>query len=744
MNRQNEFSRRAFLGNGGAMLVAFGLSTGPSRAQINTGSFPPYITGPTALNTELDSWLAIHPNNTATLYFGRAEFGQGTLTGMLQIAAEELDLEMKQVSAANLDTSVTRNQGNQVASSSIEGAAPSLRAAAAEARQALMKLAAERLNVSEDKLQVSSGVVTAAGRSVSYGELIGDKRFSLKVTGKAPVKSVSSYKLVGTPVPRIDISPKMKGSYEYLQHVRVPGMLHGRVVRPAGQSALAADLKIKSVDESSISNIPGVQLVRKGRFIGVVAADEWSAVKAASQLKVEWDLPRNLSGTDRLHEKMRASKTDDKNIVETGNVSAAISNAPHTVAATFKSPYEAHAPFAPNCAVADVRADSADVYCATQSLFMLRGAIARVLKMPPEQVRVRYFESSGTFGHSGYNDVAQAAAVLSQAVGKPVRVQFSRSDEHGWDNYGPAHLADIRAAADSNGRLVVFEYQGWQHGWNFVVESTEDLALDAKIPAPVTPPAAGVNKATAGGAYNIPNWRVINHSVNGLEGYLKGSFLRSPLDLSICFATEQVIDELAYRAKLDPVEFRRRNLTDPRWIGVLDAVLTSSKWRPRVAGERKSGDIVRGTGLALGTHFVSYGAAIAEIEVNKKTGEIRVLQIFGALDPGLAINPASVEQQIEGQLVQATSRMLHEEVRFDESSVTSVDWASYPILRFEETPAVTPIVISRPDQASTGAGEECLAAAGAAIANAFFDATGVRLRERPMRPERVLAALRAG
>jgi CO/xanthine dehydrogenase Mo-binding subunit len=367
------------------------------------------------------------------------------------------------------------------------------------------------------------------------------------------------------------------------------------------------------VDESSISKIPGVQLVRKGRFLGVVAADEWSAVKAAAQLKVEWEIPQALPGVKQLHEKMRSAKTNDRVVHESGDVATAIANAPHKVSASFKSPYEAHAPFAPNCAVADVRADSADVYCSTQRLFWLRGALARVLKLQPEQVRVRYVESSGTFGHSGYDDVATAAALLSQAVGKPVRVQFSRADEHGWDNFGPAHLAEIRAAASADGRLVALEYSGWQHGWNFVVEPSEELALDAKIPDPVTVPAAGINNLTAGGVYSIPNRRVINHTVNGLEGYLKGSFLRSPLDLSISFASEQAIDELAHQAKLDPVEFRRKNVTDPRWHGVLDAVLAASKWTPRLTGEKKSGDVVQGTGVALGTHFQSYGASIAEI-----------------------------------------------------------------------------------------------------------------------------------
>ena len=501
MTKTVTVSRRELLAASGAMVVSFGI---PANAQIRTGSFVPYIVGPSALNTELDSWLTIHANNTATLLFGRAEFGQGTVTGMMQIAAEELDLEMAQVSAASLDTSVTRNQGNQVSSSSIEGAAPSLRAAAAEARQALLKMAGERLNAPLDSLRVSGGVVTATTRpdsKVTYGELIGDKRFSLKVTGTAPEKPVSSYRLVGSRVPRIDIPPKMRGTYEYIQHIRVPGMLHGRVVRPAGQAALGAAVKLKSVDESSIAGIAGVQLVRKGRFLGVVAADEWSAVKAAAQLKVEWEIPQALPGTKQIHEKLRSAKTTDKAVHESGDVATAMANAPFTVAASFKSPYEAHAPFAPNCALADVRADSADVYSSTQRLFWLRGALARVLKLQPEQVRVRYVESSGTFGHSGYDDAATAAAVLSQAVGKPVRVQFSRGDEHGWDNFGPAHVAEVRAAADANGRLIGFEYHGWQHGWNFVVEPSEELALDAKIPDPVTAPAAGVNNNTAGGVY---------------------------------------------------------------------------------------------------------------------------------------------------------------------------------------------------------------------------------------------------
>jgi nicotinate dehydrogenase subunit B len=736
MTELHTISRRAFMKAGGAMIVAFSMHPTSAIGQI---------AGPPAVDTELDSWLAIRPDNTAEIYIGRAEFGQGTVTGMLQIAAEELDMDMRQVSAIPLQTGVTRDQGNQASSSSIELAAPELRAAAAEARQKLLALAAARLGVPVSELRVASGVVTVNARpeqSVRYGELLGDKRFDLKVSGKAPQKPREHYKIVGTPVPRLDIAPKMKGMYEHMQHVRVPGMLHGRVVRPAGQGALGTGAKIKSVDESSIAHIPGVRVIRRGDFLGVVAPKEWNAVKAASQLKVVWDIPAALPGSDGLHASMKASKTTDTTIVDAGNVGDALATAAYKTAGTFKGPYEAHAPFGPNCAIADVQANSAEAICSTQGLYPTRQAVARVLGMKPEQVRVRYVEGSGTFGHSCYNDAAQAAAILSQLVGKPVRVQFMRGDELGWDNYGPAHLAEVRAAADTSGKIVGYEYHGWQHGWN-TLETSMELANNLKIPPLRINPSAILNKVNAGSMYDIPNKRLVNHDLAGLERSLKGSFLRSPLDLSISFASEQIIDDLAFRTGIDPVEFRRKNISDPRWLGVLNAVARESKWRTHVAGGRKSGDVVTGIGVALGTHLVSYGGAVATVQVNRKTGVMRVMHMYGALDVGLAVNPASVEQQIEGMMIQAASRMLHEEVRFDQTNVTSLDWASYPILRFGETPNVTPIVISHADQPSTGGGEEVLAAAGAAIANAFFDATGVRLYERPMTAERVLKALRA-
>lgn len=730
-------SRRDFLKSGGALVVSFGLTATARDAMAQFAGVP-------AAGTDLDSWLSVRADNTAQIYFGRAEFGQGTVTSMLQIAAEELDLDMKQVSAIPLDTKLTRDQGRQVSSSSIEQAGPQLRAAAAEARQGLLNLAATRLGVPVSSLRVASGIVSVAGqsgRSATYGELIGDRRFNLKVSGKAPQKPVAEYKLVGKRVPRLDIPAKVDGSYEYLQHVRLPGMLHGRVVRPKGQGALGAGAKVASLDESSIAGIPGARVVRKGDFVGVVANSEWHAVKAAAQLKITWDLPATLPGDQGLYDAMRASKTVDTTLVNEGDIREALSGAAHVVSGIFKGPYESHAPFAPNCAVAEVGKDAALVYCATQQLYPTRDMLAKALGMGQDQVQVRYVEGSGTFGHSCYDDAGQAAALLSQAVGRPVRVQFSREDEIGWDCYGPAHLAEVRAGVDAKGKLVGYEYQGWQHGW-YILETSMELAHNMKVPPPVVSQAAVVNRFNAGAMYEIPSKRLINHAVPGLEGYLKGSYLRSPVDMTISFASEQVMDELAFLSGLDPVEFRRLNVKNPRWLGVLEAVVKAAKWTPRKAASRsRIGEVLAGRGVALGTHFKSFGAAVADVQVNRRTGEVRVTHIFGALDAGLIVNPAFVEQQIEGMMIQAASRTLKEEVRFNNTQVTSLDWNSYPILRFAESPRITAIAISRPEEPSTGAGEEAMAAGGAAIANAFFDATGVRLYQRPMTPERVLAAL---
>jgi len=519
-------------------------------------------------------------------------------------------------------------------------------------------------------------------------------------------------------------------------------MLHGRVVRPRGQRAYGAGAKVLSVDEASIRGIPGARVVRKADFVGVVAQDEWDAVRAARQLEVAWESAPTLPVFEELYGRMRSANTPEQIVVERGDAAAALKSAAHVVSQVCRAPYQAHAPFGPNCALADVGPDSALVMCSTQDVYAARGKVAALLGMPPERVRVQYYEGSGTYGHSCYDDAALAAALLSQETGRPVRVQFMRWDEHGWDNYGPAHVGEVRAAADAEGRLLAYEYHGWQHNWS----GTETSAQLAGAPAVEWGGGAGqgvqgVNRLTCGGMYQIPHLRLVNHKLPALE-YLKGGWLRSPLDLSFAFASEQAIDQLAYLLESDPYEFRRRNIADERWLGVLDAAATAARWTPRRAASKPAGGtIIAGRGIGLGTHLQSWGGAVADIEVNKETGKVTAKHLYGALDAGLAVNPAIVESQICGQLVQTCSRMFYEEVTFGPTGVTSVDWSSYPVLRFDECPEVTPVVVQRVNERCSGAGEEVMAAAAAAIANAFFDATGVRMEQFPLTPQRVRSAL---
>jgi nicotinate dehydrogenase subunit B len=728
-------SRRDFLKAGGALVIGFNL-----RDMLSAQDRSGMVAGPPDAK-QIDTWLAIHADNTATVYIGFAELGQGNSTALLQVAAEELDLEMSQVKTVRLDTNITPNQGGTYSSASIQRGGPQVRAAASEARAALLKMASEKLNVPVEQLTISKGIVSAsAAKRVSYGELIGDKQFHLAFTGSAPVKATAQYKLVGKSVARNDMPAKVRGTYPYMQHQRVDGMLHGRVVRPRGQGAYGEGAKILSVDETSIRDIPGARVLRKGDFLGVAAPKEWDAVRAAQKLKVTWDTKPALPGNEALYQQMRSGEAQDRVVTNKGDVAGVLGSAAHTVSIHCNGPYQMHACFGPNCALADVKADSALVMCSTQDVYGTRGGVARVLGLAQEKVRVQYHDGAGTYGHSCYDDVAQAAALLSQLAGAPVRLQFMRWDEHGWDNYGPAHVGEVKAAADASGKIVAYEYQGWHHNWANV-ETSEQLAL-AKPAAEWATGAAQMVSQNCGGMYDIANFRLVNHKIPGLL-YLKGAWLRSPLDLSFTFTSEQAIDHLAYLLGIDPYEFRQRNITDPRWLGVLDAVAKAANWtRRKAASNLSEAKVVTGRGIGIGTHLASYGAAVAEIEVDKETGRVVAKHMYGAIDAGLVVNPGNVEAQICGQLVQTCSRMFKEEVKFNTTNVTSLDWASYPILRFDESPEVTPVVVQRLNEKSSGAGEEVMAAAAGAIGNAFFDATGVRMHEYPMTPARVLAALK--
>jgi CO/xanthine dehydrogenase Mo-binding subunit len=732
-------SRRGLLKGGGAMVIGFSLSA-PALAQAARGS----KAGPPDYHA-VDTWIAIHADNTATIYTGKCELGQGNQTGLLQVAAEELDMGMHQVRTIRLDTNITPDQQATSSSSSIHRGAPALRAAAAQARQALLARAARRLGVQAFSLEVSDGVVSVRGengfRKVTYGQLLGDKPFNVKYDGTAPVKVPSEYRLVGQRPTRVDMPEKAAGQYTHMHHLRIPGMLHGRVVLPRGQRGFGIGAKPLSIDETSIAHIKGAKVIRKGDFVGVVAEREWDAVKAARDLKVEWQAGPSLGTHDTVHERMRKDKTVDTVIASLGDPAGMMEKATFVRGSTYQCPYQSHAPFAPNCALADPTGEQLVIKSSTQDVYSSRKQVAQILGIPPEKVRLQYFEGSGTFGRSCYEDATQAAAIMATATGKPVRVQYMRWDEHGWDNYGPAHLADVRAGVDAEGNIVAYEYDGWQHGWTVTSTVSDSSRAKQGVERASGSGSITVNPISTGSMYKIANRRVTSHAVP-MVNYLRGAALRSPLDLSFAFASEQTIDELAVALKMDPLEFRRRNIGDERWLGVLEAVAKAADWQPKVMGSQvSSADVVTGRGFSLGTHHVSYGAAVADIEVNKKTGIITAKRLFGAMDCGLAVNPALVENQMIGQMVQSTGRVLKEEVTFNDHGVTSLDWEGYQVLRFAEHPEVVPVVVQRINEPSTGAGEEVMGATAGAIANAFFDATGVRLRRFPMTPERVLAAL---
>jgi nicotinate dehydrogenase subunit B len=726
-------SRRALLKGGGALLIGFSLAPA-LRAQ--PGGPPP---GPD--RNLIDSWIAIHADNTATILIGYVELGQGCTTALPQVAAEELDLGMDQVRTIAHETGVTPFQGGTYSSTAIARGRPQVQLAAAEARRELLRLAAERLGAPAATLTVERGVVSLpSGRSVTYGELVGDRPFEIPFTGEAAPKPPSQYKLIGQPVARKDLAAKVAGTHGYVQHVRLPGMLHARIVRPRGQGAYGRPPRLVQVNQASVADIPGARVVRRGDFLAVVAEREWDAVRAARRLAAEWDVGESLPESAGLYDHMRAQPSEERVVAEEGDFTATLAGAAFTAEFEGETPYQAHAPMAPNCAVADVRGGAAMVYCASQDIYALRTALVGFLDLSADAVTVQFQESAGTYGHSLYDDVALAAALISRDVGAPVRLQYARADEHGWDTFGAAHIGKVAIGADAQGKLVAYAYEGWQHSWS-LIETTDQQARGT--PARTWPfgPSRSVNPVVCGGMYAIPNTRLVDRALAG-EPYLRAAWLRSPLDLSFAFVSEQAIDELARQAGLDPVEFRRRNIADERWLGVLDAAAAASGWVQTPPAEGL-GDVVRGRGVGLGTHLVSWGGAVADVEVERASGVVRVTRLWGALDAGCAVNPGIVEAQIVGQLVQTVSRMLHEEVTFDRTGVTSLDWASYPVARFSDCPEITPIVVQRLEQPSSGAGEEVMAAAAAAIANAFFAATGKRMRTFPFTPDRVKAALAA-
>ena len=750
-----EFTRREFLKGTGALVVSFNLfpPLSPAFAQSTVGP------GMDADPTSLDSWLAVAADGTITVFSGKVDLGTGVETAMAQIVAEELDVPFNRVKMVGLDTTKAIDQGITAGSRSIERGGPQLRQAAAAARQELIKLAAARLNSTPEKLVVKDGIVSVAGdakKSVSYGQLIGGKQFNVKITatGKgwdmkvAPevkAKNFEDYKIVGTSQKRIELPPKLTGEFIYAHDVRVPGMLHGRVVRPPTITS-----KPNGIDESAVKNIPGfVRVVQEGSFVGVVCRSEWAAINAAKALKVTWSQPptKMPSSPEEVFTYIKNTKSlRDQVTVNKGNPDAALAQAAKTYEAAYRWPFQMHGMMGPSCAVADVGKDRATIYTGTQGSFDTRTAVAELLGFPEKNVRVLYREASGSYGRMGADDVSEDAALLSRAVGAPVRVQWMRDDEHGWEPKGPAQLDIGRAGVDAQGKIIAWDFA--DRGLPLTAASSRGLRLLASRQVDMKPTADGNSNGTQGlgEMYSFDNQKCAAPLIPWVqpdETPLRTGYLRAPGDMGRCFASESFIDEIAADLRIDPVQFRLRYLgANKRGADALVAATKQANWQERPSPAPVSaGSKATGRGVAISNRANTICGAVAEVEVDKATGEVTVKRFTLSHDCGLIINPDGLKNQIEGNIIQGVSRALMEEVKFDSSGIKTLDWTSYPVIRFPSVPEIDIVLINRPEMPALGGGEPSSAPIAAAIANAIFDAVGVRLREAPFTPKRVLAGL---
>jgi CO/xanthine dehydrogenase Mo-binding subunit len=686
--------------------------------------------GVLAQANQVDDWIAIGSDGSVTVFSGKVELGTGVKTALAQIVAEELDVPFDRIQMVMGDTSLTPDEGYTAGSTTIQLGGFALRHASAEARLALLELASDRLDAGIDELIVRDGVIRVShhpDRTITYAELLGGQKFKRRITMTAPLKRPEEYRIVGQPIPRVDLPRKIGGGTSFVHDVRLPGMLHARVVRPPSPGA-----KLVSLDESSV---PDVRVVRLGNFVGVVAEREEQAVRAAQQIKVTWRAATHWPEQTDLYSHIRSQPTTDNVLVEEGKVDAAFKRAATRLTATYAQPFQAHASIGPSCAVADVQVDRAVIWSSSQGVYPLRGALAELLKMPPEQVQVIHAEGAGSYGHNGSDDAAADAAVLSQAVGRPVRVQWSRHDEFAWEPYAPAMVMEVSGGLDRQGQIIAWEYGVWTPSHTGRPRGKSQLLAGQLIfgGRSSRPQWFGGGDRNAPTNYNFAHQRVVAHWLAG--SLLRTSSMRTLGGAANTFANESFMDELAAAAQIDPLEFRLRHLTDPRAVAVLQAAAQQSGWgTPLPAG------VGRGLAFAQYENEVAYVATVAQVHVEPLSGAIRVQRIVTAHDCGLIINPDGLRNQIEGNVLQSLSRALYEEVTFDAAHITSVDWDSYPILKFSDVPAVDVVLINHPDQPAVGAGEPATVTTAPAIANAIFHAAGARVRQIPFTPQRVKTA----
>lgn len=692
-----------------------------------------------------ETFLRITVDGSVTAYNGHVDLGTGIRTALGQIVAEELDVSFARVVVVLGDTAIVPNQGPTIASETIQITAIPLRKAAAQARHFLIARAAEWLELPAADLTIEDGLVRGHNRSVSYGELIGSETIRLELADDVAVKRVGDYAIVGQSMPRVDLPAKATGELTFVHDIRVSGMLHGRVVRPPYAGVDAGPFvgtSLISVDESSVRDIPGlVAVVRIGDFVGVVAEREENAIRAAEQLAVSWKPTPDLTDLADIETALRANPSTPRTLIDKGDVDAAISGAATPMQRTYVWPYQMHASIGPSCAVADFQDCNIRVWSGTQNPHVLRGDLALLIERPDSEIEVTRLEAAGCYGRNCADDVTADALLLSRAVGRPVRVQLTREQEHAWEPKGTAQLIDVNGGLDADGNVAAYDL-----ATRYPSNAAPTLALLLTGRISPKPDVLQMGDRTAIPPYDYDHMRVVAHDMAPI---VRASWFRGVSALPNTFAHESYIDEAATEAGVDPIEYRLRYLKDRRAVDLVNAVAERAGWTPRQVREEKNGEIVHGRGFAYALYvhskFPGYGAAwsawVADVAVNKTTGDVSVTRVVAGQDSGLMINPDGVRHQIHGNVIQSTSRALMEQVSFERGTVAAREWGAYPIIPFADVPKIDVLLLPRPDQPPLGVGESASVPSAAAIANAIFDATGVRFREPPFTPERILKGL---
>jgi CO/xanthine dehydrogenase Mo-binding subunit len=751
-------SRRSLLKAGGALVVSIGTPVALDTV-LGIGDAFAQGTKPPLAPDQLSSYIAVSADGTVSAFFGKMDMGQGLFVAIGQMVAEELDVPFKAVTVIMGDTATSVNQGGASGSTGVQNGGKQMRMAAAEARRVLVDMAAAKLALPFEALTVTDGVVHAKddpSKRVSYAELIGGRYFNVQLDwnkqwgnplyapGKAQPKDPKTHKIVGKPIAREDIAPKVYAQEDFCTDIKRPGMVHGRMIRPA----VAGSVPVK-VDESSIKDIPGARVVWEKAFLGVVADNEWDATRAADKLKVEWsEVKAPFPDQTALYEHVRSAPVRKRDIggKETGNVDEAFKTAARVVEAEYEWPFQSHACMGPACAVVEIENGNVTCWTGSQKPHFVRDGIALTLGVPAQKVRAIWVVGPGSYGRSDADDAAMDAAVLANAVGKPVRVQYTRAEATGWDPKGPASIHRARAAIDASGNVIAYEFVS--KGFSRIDVQTNG----SKPPDTLAGQFRGVPLVVNDGfgvpaeSYEFVNKRMAWETIAPLlerGSPLRSAHLRDPVGPQIHFASESFMDEVAAALNVDPIEFRLRHVKDARDVAVIKAAAEKAAWQSRPSPRKdQTGSKVSGRGIAYAQRNGTRCAVIAEVDVDRASGKIWARKFTVAHDCGQIINPDGLRHTIEGNVVQGISRTLWEEVKFDANNVTSVDWMTYPILDITETPeAIEVALINHPELPPTGAGEPSIRPVAAAIANAIFDATGVRIRRVPFSPDRVKQAL---